>query len=88
MKTIINKQFTLQGRDFVRGLLIAVLTAVLTVFADSIQDGVLNFNWQLIGTTAVSAGIAYLLKNFGEPTKVVTVKEGEEAKRIVELRKS
>lgn len=72
-KTIVSKQGTLQGRDFVQGLLIAVLTAVLTLVVDTLQEGTLNFDWKLILTTALTAAGAYLLKNFAEPTKKVTV---------------
>lgn len=80
MKTLISKQFTLATRDWLKGLLIAAIAPVIPIIQQSIAAGELKFNWVLIGTTALGAGIAYLAKNFFEPTKVVTVKTpGDEA---------
>lgn len=73
MKTLISKQFTLVTRDYLNGLLIAVIAAVGPIIQQSIAAGELRFNWQLIGLTAISAIVAYLGKNFIEPTKKVTV---------------
>lgn len=77
-KTVTSKQGTLQGRDFVRGLVIAVITSVLTIIVQTVEAGSLTFDWKVIGTTALAAGAAYLLKNLGEPTKTVTIHEVNE----------
>lgn len=76
-KTIENKQFTLQGRDAIKGLVLAVLTAVITVVYSSIEAGNLNFDWRLIGTTAATSALAYIMKNWLEPTKVITIHDQE-----------
>lgn len=69
----LSKKFTLQASDFVRGAALAVGTAVLTVVQQSLERGELKFNWSLIGTTAISAFVAYLVKNYAfEPAKVIT----------------
>lgn len=74
MKTLISKQFTLAKRDFLNGLKLAVGSAVIPIIQQSLAAGELKFNWVLIGTTALGAGLAYLAKNYFEPTKIVTVK--------------
>lgn len=76
-KTIENKQFTLQTRDAIKGLVIAVLTAVITVVYTSLEAGSLNFDWKAIGTTALTAALAYIMKNWLEPTKTITIHENE-----------
>jgi flagellar biosynthesis protein FliQ len=54
---------TLNTRDFVKGLFIAVITAVITVVYTTIQTGTLSFDWKVISTTALSAALAYIMKN-------------------------
>jgi hypothetical protein len=59
-----NSSFlTLNTRDFVKGLFIAVITAVITVVYTTIQTGTLFFDWKVISTTALSAALAYIMKN-------------------------
>ena len=55
--------FTLNTRDFVKGLFIAVITAVITVVYTTIQTGTLSFDWKVISTTALTAALAYIMKN-------------------------
>jgi membrane protein implicated in regulation of membrane protease activity len=62
MKT--SDLFSLDLKDIGKGLIVAVGSAVVTTVQTSLQAGSLNFNWQLIGTVALSAGLAYLSKNF------------------------
>lgn len=70
---VASPQFTLKWRDFLRGLIIAVLTSVLVVVQQTIESGVLTFDWNSIGIAAVGSGVAYVLKNYLEPSKVITV---------------
>lgn len=59
-----NSQFfSLNTRDFVKGLFVAVFTAVITMLYTSIQAGDLVFNWKAIGMSALSSGLAYVMKN-------------------------
>ena len=55
----------LKLNDFAKGLLITVLTAVLTVIYQSVSADSLVVNWNVVLTTGLTAGIAYLLKNIG-----------------------
>ena len=55
--------FTLKARDFFKGLILAVLTPILTIIVNSTAAGTLELNWKQIGVTAVGTMAAYLLKN-------------------------
>ncbi len=66
-----SSQFTLNLKDVLKGLLVAVLTPVITIIIDSISSGGLTFNWTLIGVTALTAGLSYIVKNFLSPGTVV-----------------
>lgn len=55
--------FTLNKADFIKGLIIAVLTSVLTILYNTVQTGSLTFDWKAIATAASSAALAYILKN-------------------------
>jgi putative exporter of polyketide antibiotics len=62
--------------DFVKGLILAVLTSVLTIVYDVVQTGSLSFDWKHIGTAAITTAIAYLLKNlFTNSTGTLLKKE-------------
>ena len=71
--TILDAQFTLKWRDALRGFILAVGTPVLYV----VQELIPNWNIDNIWKIAISAGIAYLLKNFFEPTKVIETQPSE-----------
>jgi hypothetical protein len=70
-KKVISKQFSLKWRDAVRGLIIAVLTPAIVILQQSLQAGVFVFDLKTIGMAAVGGGLAYLAKNFLEPTKTI-----------------
>lgn len=55
--------FTLNKADFVKGLIIAVLTAVITAIYSTVQTGTLTFDWKSISIVALSAALAYITKN-------------------------
>lgn len=55
--------FTLNKSDFLKGLIVAVLTAVITVAYNTVQTGTLSFDWKEISTAAASAALAYIMKN-------------------------
>lgn len=74
ISVILSKKFSLIGRDYIRGLGMACLTAALVVIQSFIENGNLSFDWKQIGMAAVGGGVGYLIKNgFFEPTKVITV---------------
>ena len=62
-----SKLFQLNISDLSRGLVVAIITAILTALITMINENGLMFSagdFTLILQTAISAGIAYLLKNF------------------------
>lgn len=90
--TTTSKQFTLNARDFLKGLLLAVISAVLTFITTSINSGSLHFDWKAIGTVAAITAISYLAKNFGTPSEVTIqnpklaeeVKSGDAEVKVVQ----
>ncbi len=84
-KVILSTQFTLQARDFLKGLLVAVLTSVAVVVQEVIQTGSLKFNWEQIGTVALGSAIAYLAKNFfAAPSVITTYASNDKAAEVAE----
>lgn len=69
-----SAQFNLNWGDAVKGLILAVLSAVLTMVYATLETGSMDFNWSEIGRTALITTVAYLLKNFVSPTQVVVTK--------------
>jgi hypothetical protein len=55
--------FTLNSKDWIKGLVVAVLTAVITVVYSTIQTGTLVLDWKPISIAAISAALAYITKN-------------------------
>ncbi|MEO6610758.1 MAG: hypothetical protein ABIT05_01455 [Chitinophagaceae bacterium] len=78
-----STQFSLDIRDGLKGLLVAVITPVFTVIINSLEAGSLTFNWKAIAITALTAGLAYVLKNFLTPAKVVVSNASEAVKDAV-----
>lgn len=59
MSTFLN----LNVQDLVKGLIVTMLTSVLTIAYKTVSAGSLTFDWQAIGLTALTSGLAYLMKN-------------------------
>ena len=55
--------FNLNIQDLAKGLILTVLTSVLTIVYNTVSAGSLTFDWQAIGLTALTSGLAYLMKN-------------------------
>lgn len=58
--------FALNGRDLIKGVIVAALTVVVTALATSLEAGQFPTvdQWKNIGMMAAAAGISYFLKNF------------------------
>ncbi len=67
---VTSKKFRLNAKDFLRGLLIAMLTAALMAVQNALDAGELIFKWKPITMAAIGGGVAYLLKNFFQPAQV------------------
>ena len=69
--TTSSKRFTLNGNDFIKGLIMAVGGAAVTLALDSLNAGSFDFDWKKIVAGALTAGLTYLAKNFFDKPKVV-----------------
>lgn len=69
-----SKRFNLTLSDWTRGLLVAVLSPVITILIQSLDAGSLTFNWKAIITTGLSAGLAYVMKNWLLTPNEITIK--------------
>lgn len=56
--------FSLDTKDFVKGLFVAVFTSVITILYTSVSAGHLEFDGKTIATTALTSALAYIMKNF------------------------
>lgn len=56
---------SINTRDFIHGLVVAVGTAVLTTVYQSLQNG-FNIDWKLVIQSALLGGLGYLMKKFSE----------------------
>lgn len=79
--TTTSQQFTISLPDIWKGLLVAVITPVLTIIISSLNAGTLTFDWKAIGLTALTAGLAYVIKNFLTPSAVM-IKDPELAEEV------
>ena len=59
MSTFLN----LNSSDFIKGLIMAVLSSVITVVYQTVEAGSLVFDWKAIGTMALTTALAYIMKN-------------------------
>jgi hypothetical protein len=55
--------FNLNSTDFLKGLVMAVLSTVITVVYQTVEAGSLVFDWKAIGTMALTTALAYIMKN-------------------------
>jgi hypothetical protein len=55
--------FMLNTADFIKGLLMAVLSTVITIAYQTVEAGSLVFDWKTIGTMALTSALAYIMKN-------------------------
>lgn len=53
----------LNSSDFLKGLIMAVLSTVITVVYQTVEAGSLTFDWKAIGTMALTTALAYIMKN-------------------------
>lgn len=88
----------LDTKDFLRGLLMAVIGAVLTSVYEIIDkgEGLDGINWNTVWKVALGTAVTYLIKNFLTPGEVVItgasastlqkIKEGEATAKVVETK--
>lgn len=66
-----SKQFWLNYKDLLKGLLVATITAPITVIYTSVQAGTFTLDWKAIGLLALSGFLSYIVKNFLTPAQTV-----------------
>lgn len=62
MEKITSKFMALDMKDFLKGLLVSAGSAIVTTIQNMISSG--SIDWKAIGSVALAAGVAYLVKNF------------------------
>ncbi len=67
-----SKQFSLDYRDLLKGLIVAVAGAVVAVVTASINAGDFNITFTAIWHGALIGGLGYLSKNFFTPSSTVS----------------
>ena len=68
----------LNSSDFIKGLLMAVLSSVITVVYQTVEAGSLVLDWKAIGTMALTSALAYIMKNlFTNSTGKLFAKESK-----------
>jgi hypothetical protein len=73
-----SKFLNLNSTDFIKGLIMAVLSSVITVVYQTVEAGSLTFDWKAIGTMAITSALAYIMKNlFTNSTGKLFVKESK-----------
>lgn len=83
-KVLISKQFVVQARDWINGLIIAVLSSILVVIEQAFdaQNGI---DWNLVYKMALSGGLAYVIKNFiSKPKVITTYEDNAKAEKVAE----
>lgn len=64
---MISKIFTINSSDVVKGIALAVITAVIGAIQQALTTYGFDFasyDWNTIGQIAVTAGIGYIVKNY------------------------
>ena len=72
-KTILSEQWSINWRDFFRGLIMAVGTPVLYF----VQELIPHWDVLPIYKIAGAALVTYLIKSFVEPTKIIEAKPSD-----------
>lgn len=61
--------FKLNVQDFIKGLVMAVLAAIVAIVKTTVEAGSLSFDWPTIGKYALVAATSYLTKNLFSNSK-------------------
>lgn len=72
-----SKLFTLNTKDFLKGLVMAILVSAVTIIQQSLDSGALVLNWKAILMASISGALAYLMKNFFTSEPIMQEKEAE-----------
>lgn len=85
-KVITSEKYSVNWRDALKGLVVAVITAVLSTIYAAIEQGgdLADIGWGNVAKIAVTAGIGYILKNwlFEPPKTIVVTGSNDETKQL------
>lgn len=76
MKVIKQKKWTVDARDFLRGLTLAIISALVAAISEPFFFE--EFSWLRVGRIAFIAGAVYIGKKFTDADKVVVVLDKEQ----------
>jgi hypothetical protein len=71
MVIISSKQFWLNARDYVKALVVASVSAPISIILSCISAGKFTIDWTAMWHLALASGAAYLIKNFFTPAQTV-----------------
>ena len=71
-QTVTSPLFSLNWKDALKGVLVAAVSAALTGVYNALTVVPPHIDWKQIGVVGITAGVAYLVKNFLTPAQVVT----------------
>lgn len=69
---VTSKLYSLNWRDIAKGFLTAAISAGITVIYESLRAETIVFDWKDIGLVSLTAGFAYLIKNFFTKPEIKT----------------
>lgn len=72
-----SKQFWLNARDYLRALVVASVSAPLSIILSSISAGKFIIDWTSMWHLALASGAAYLIKNFFTPAQTVITHDAQ-----------
>lgn len=61
---VTSKKYTWNWHDFVKGIILAVLSPVVPIVQATLAAGTFTMPWKQIGLTAAGAFVAYMVKNY------------------------
>jgi len=53
---------TLSAYDFLKGLLVSMLTTTITMVYTCLEAGSIKFDWHTIGVASLCSGVGYIIK--------------------------
>lgn len=66
-----SKKYTWNWMDAGKALVVAALSPIVPIVQASLAAGNFQLPWKTMGLTALSAGVAYLVKNFFTQSQTV-----------------
>ena len=78
--TASSNRWTLNTRDLIQGLIMAIITPVIVVIQQSLDLGILTFDIKAIGMAAVAGALAYMVRKLPQSGKILIEKSAVQDK--------